>query len=287
MPPEMNEQGIRINPNNKLSETDKAFMTINYPYFTAPAVAENVSGDAKTPLQNFQDALDIAGVSGDTRNTILDYFAQGDWQQIRYAFTDWCTSIRLVRRPARSVEPVDNGDDGELPEGFTQGCLTDSESRDRLRSSNSGSGAAHGVAAGFDSLWTPGQTVTYAFLQGATSATPYRVKRVKDALEAYAARVNLNLQEIPGHPPVVWADIRIWFGDIPKDATPGWSLIGRESVKYLRSDDAIEKRGGTADTSVCFSPQVLPADKAPPGRDARERETRVLYHELACTWFAA
>ena len=32
MPAAMNNQNLEIKPNNVLSETDKAFMTINYPY---------------------------------------------------------------------------------------------------------------------------------------------------------------------------------------------------------------------------------------------------------------
>lgn len=67
MPPEMNDQGIQIEPNNKLSDIDKALATINYPSF--------VPHDP----------------------TILNYWSQGDWEQIRYAPTDWWTSTRLAR----------------------------------------------------------------------------------------------------------------------------------------------------------------------------------------------
>ena len=58
MPPEMNDQGIQIKPNNILSDIDKAFVTINYPFF----VPHN-------PI-------------------ILNYLSQGNWEQFRYAFTN-------------------------------------------------------------------------------------------------------------------------------------------------------------------------------------------------------
>ena len=281
MPPEMNEQGIRIRPNNKLSDTDKAFVTINYPYFTTPAaLTAEVSSDPSkhwpSPLQNFTDALDIAGVAGDTRQTILDYFAQRDWQQIRYTFTDWCTSTRLARKAAQGTKPTD---DGDLPSGFTQGCLTESLS-DELKSNTSGPGAAHGVATTLDNLWMPGQTVTYAFLQAATFATPYRVKRVKDTLNAYAARANLDLQEVAWGPTVPPAHIRIWFGDIPKKNVIGWSLVAKDSIGLVRTDEAINLRGGSVDSSVVFALGTLPADKAPTSSDAQKTESKLLYHEL-------
>ena len=280
MPPEMNEQGIRIRPNNKLSDTDKAFVTINYPYFTdtAPLTAEVSSDTSKqpTPLQKFTDALDIAGVAGDTRQTILDYFAQRDWRQIRYTFTNWCTSTRLARKAVQGEKPTD---DGDLPSGFTQGCLTESLS-DELKSNTSGSGAAHGVATTLGNLWTPGQTVTYTFLQAATFATPYRVKRVKDTLNAYAARANLDLQEVVWGPTVPPAHIRIWFGDIPKKNVIGWSMVAKDSIGLVRTQDAIDLRGGSVDSSVVFALDTLPADKAPTSSDAQKTESKLLYHEL-------
>ncbi|KIM38832.1 hypothetical protein M413DRAFT_29778 [Hebeloma cylindrosporum] len=277
MPPEMNEQGIRIRPNNKLSDTDKAFLTINYPLFTNPA--PGASSDASkqaTPLQKFTDALDIAGVAGDTRQTILTYFEEGDWQQIRYTFTDWCTSTRLARKAEQGAKPTG---DVDLPSWFTQGCLTESLT-DELKSS-SGSGAARGVATALDHLWMPGQTVTYTFLQGATSATPYRVKRVQDTLNAYAARVNLKLKQVPWGPAVPPAHIRIWFGDIPKKNVIGWSMVGQDSVGLVRTQAAIDLRGGSVDSSIVFALDVLPAEKpARSGEAWQKEEIRLLYHEL-------
>ena len=272
MPAEMNEEGRAIKPNNQLSDTDKAFMAINYPTFTTDP--NNVSSES--PIQKFEDALDIAGVAGNTRKDILNYFAKGEWKEIRSAFIDWCTSTRLARKAAQGSKPEDSG---ELPEGFNRGCLTESLN-DELKSSTSGRGAARGVATEFDGLWTPGQTVTYTFLQGSKYATPYRIKRVKETMVEYAARANLNLQEVPWDPSVPAAHIRIWFGDIPKKRVVGWSLEGKNSVGAVRTQGSIDIYGGSVDSSMCFSSGAIPGDKTPSGSDAKELESEVLYHEI-------
>ena len=41
MPPELNEEGVRIPPNNELSELDKTYMIINYPLFSFPPITES------------------------------------------------------------------------------------------------------------------------------------------------------------------------------------------------------------------------------------------------------
>ena len=164
MPPEMNDQGIQIKPNIKLSDIDKAFATINYPFF--------VSHDP----------------------TILNYWSQGDWEQIRYAFTGWCTSTRMARRPAQGMNP--NPEETSLPDGFDDGCLQEVIDRGIRHLSSEGNGAAQGV----DYLWTPDQDVTYAFLQGTGQATPYRKKRVADTFSIRNARANLVVKEVPWGP---------------------------------------------------------------------------------------
>jgi len=272
MPPEMNNEEIRIKPNNQLSDTDKAFVAINYPIFTTDS--NNVSSESS--IQKFEDALDIAGVAGNTRKDILNYFAKGDWKEIRCAFIDWCSSTRFARKAAQGAKPKDSG---ELPEGFTRGCLTESLN-DELKPGISGPGAARGVATEFDNLWTPGQTVTYTFLQGSKYATPYRMKRVKETMAAYAARANLSLQRVPWDPSVPAAHIRIWFGDIPKKGVLGWSYVGKNSVGAARTQGFIDTRGGSVDSSICFSLEAIPGDKTPSDSDAKELESEVLYHEI-------
>ena len=81
MPAEMNKEGICIKPNNRLSETNKAFMAINYPFFNPNP--NNASPKSPTlPLQKFKDALDIAGVAGDMLKDMLKFFAKGNWEEI-------------------------------------------------------------------------------------------------------------------------------------------------------------------------------------------------------------
>lgn len=53
MPAAMNEQNIDVKPNNVLSDIDKAFMTINYPYPTSHPPADNI--------WTVEHALDVAG----------------------------------------------------------------------------------------------------------------------------------------------------------------------------------------------------------------------------------
>jgi hypothetical protein len=58
MPAAMNKQNIAINPNNNLSNLDKAYITINYP----------PKGNTNQTRRTVEDALDVAGV--DFRNKI-------------------------------------------------------------------------------------------------------------------------------------------------------------------------------------------------------------------------
>jgi hypothetical protein len=85
----MNDQGIRIKPNHRLSDIDKAFLTINYPSFVLhdPTIhmestlsVLKTSPAKMTPLQIFQDALDVADIAGDSKNTIINDWLQGDWK---------------------------------------------------------------------------------------------------------------------------------------------------------------------------------------------------------------
>jgi hypothetical protein len=61
---------------------DKTFATINYPFLVPhdPTIhvestlsVSKTSAVKMTPLQIFQDALGVAGIAGDTRNTIPNY----------------------------------------------------------------------------------------------------------------------------------------------------------------------------------------------------------------------
>jgi len=259
MPPEMNEQGIRFEPNNKLSAADKAFMAINYPNFSSPD-STSPSEATLTPLQVFRDALGVAGIRGSTRSTLVNYWLQGDWEQIRYTYIDWCTKIRLSRigRPIRGVNP--NSKDLKLPRGFKDVYLQEIIEQATRQSDSNGNGAAHAVAT-LNHLWTPGQNLRYTFVQGDTIATDYRRKRVQDTLAIWCFRLNLFPTEVayPTNPP---AHIRIWFGDIPED-TLGWSNVAKQHANTVWHKAYIDVSGGTPDTTLALSVTVIPENAAP------------------------
>ncbi|CAA7263420.1 unnamed protein product [Cyclocybe aegerita] len=66
MPKEMNVERIEVPPINKLSESDKAYGIINYPFIKTPS---------SNPLWNIEHARDVAGVQGEARERIL---SEGD-----------------------------------------------------------------------------------------------------------------------------------------------------------------------------------------------------------------
>ena len=142
MPPEMNDQKIRIKLNNKLPDIDKVFVTISYPFFVPHDltihVESTLSVSSKTsPVKMI--SLKMPGYVSDTRNTILNYWSQRDWRQIRYAFTDCCTSTRIVRKPAQGVNP--NAEE-ILPDGFKDGCLHGVIDREIRHLNSEGNGVA-------------------------------------------------------------------------------------------------------------------------------------------------
>jgi hypothetical protein len=277
MPPEMNEQGIRIKPNNKLSEIDKAFIAINYPFPSTSTLPAEANPDGKLDAaQYFKNALGIAGVAGTTYTTLVDFYEKDDWEQVRYTFSDWCLTTRIAGRPAQGTNPaqgVNPADEPPLPEGFMDGCLTE------FLTADSGAGASKGVATDNFFLWTPGAQVTFAFLQGDTVATTYRKGRVRETFDTYTARANLQLVEVPWniHTP---SDIRFFFGDIPIKNRTGWSYIGQRSVRLTRTAKDIAKYGGNTYSSIVISPTVFPATGLPTSSEATKREEKALYHEI-------
>ena len=277
MPPEMNEQEIRIKPNNKLSAADKAFMAINYPNFSSPD-STSTSEATLTPLQVFQDALGVAGIRGSTRSTLVNYWLQGDWEQIRYTYIDWCTNIRLSRigRPTQGVNP--NTKDLKLPRGFKDGCLQEIIEQATRQSDSNGNGAAHAVAT-LNYLWTPGQNLIYTFVQGDTKATYYRRKRVQHTLGVWCSRLNLfptGVAYSANQP----AHIRVWFGDIPEEGTLGWSNVAKQFANTPWNQAYIDANGGTADTTLAFSVTAIPENAAPTKDEDKKVEEKLLFHEL-------
>ena len=92
MPKEMNIERIEIKPNNKLSEIDKAYGFINYPFITSK------SSDPKWTINH---ALDVANVQGDSRQRILSEFSQGDWKGVRTEFALWSLNQKALAISSR------------------------------------------------------------------------------------------------------------------------------------------------------------------------------------------
>jgi hypothetical protein len=86
MPAAMNHQNLEIKPNNVLSETDKAFMTINYPYPPNHPPADSI--------WTINHALDVVGVDPGIKATILEQYELSEWAEVRYLFSGFCTSAR-------------------------------------------------------------------------------------------------------------------------------------------------------------------------------------------------
>ena len=81
MPAQLNLERIEIPRNKKLSDMDKAFAIINYPYF-----ADSPKKQLLDPAWSFSRALDVAGVSGESRALMEAAFAKGDAREIRAEF---------------------------------------------------------------------------------------------------------------------------------------------------------------------------------------------------------
>ena len=94
MPAAMNEQNLEIKPNNVLSDIDKAFMTINYPYPSTRSPADSI--------WTISHALDVAGVDAETKAAILVQYGLSEWSEVRYLFSGFSTSTRR----ANSVKPL-------------------------------------------------------------------------------------------------------------------------------------------------------------------------------------
>lgn len=97
MPKEMNLERIEIKPNNVLSETDKAYGFINYPF---------IKTKSPHPEWTITHALDVANVQGDSRQRILNEFEQGDWKGVRTEFALWSLNEKAIAIAARLQNKV-------------------------------------------------------------------------------------------------------------------------------------------------------------------------------------
>ena len=101
MPAAMNNQNLEIKPNNVLSETDKAFMTINYPYPPNHPPADSI--------WTMNHALDVAGVDPETKAKILEQYKLSEWAEVRYLFHNFCTTARADSTKPLQVIASTNG----------------------------------------------------------------------------------------------------------------------------------------------------------------------------------
>ena len=264
MPAAMNEEGIEVKPNNELSDIDKAYVTINYPYPVGTPLLD--------PVWTFEYALGIAGVEGNPRDRILQEYRNSNWPEVRYQFTNWCITARAAR--AERLSGVSSGDQDTVGNPSHGVKAEDNIVLDwcgsQLGDNDVGKGAAHGVATINEYLWLPGDTITYSFIQGTSDATPYRQQRIRQTFEYYANITYLKLICVNKDPQNL-ADIRIYFGELGGSVT-GRSAIGKEPLPSQALN------GFPSDTTMIFS-GVVPKTEAEAQR-LKKVEERTLYHEI-------
>ena len=93
MPAEWNVQGIEIKPTTELSPLDKAFAFLNYPF-----IGTVTSSD---PSVNLDNAIAAAGIAGEFKDSIVEEYAQGDWEGVRAEFTRWSIDQKNIADKAR------------------------------------------------------------------------------------------------------------------------------------------------------------------------------------------
>ncbi|KAH8099645.1 hypothetical protein BXZ70DRAFT_240399 [Cristinia sonorae] len=295
MPAEMNNQRIEVKPNYVLSDLDKAYMVINYPFQTK---------DTKWTLSY---ALQVAGVTGSAKETIAQ---ETDADLIRQKFSVWNAASRAetasgsTRGPGHSVDhdiqhdagnPSGEWDDlddfdisfnpkiikevsmdkdwcaSEDPEVLGEGDddIEEDDSDDDI-------GPARGVAEGENVLWPAGRTVYYWFQQGMYRPplmSPSRKTQRDIARQAFKEWSEASLLPIREAESEADAQIKIWISDAVIGARRSHSRIGRRAL--LEENDPT--RGGNRQTTMYlhFPPGSLAA-----GTDGRFRALTMCRHEV-------
>jgi hypothetical protein len=91
MPAAQNDKGLEIKPNNKLSDYDKAFMLIHYPYF---------GFEPKVEGWDFAKALDVFGIQGADHEEMMELYDAGNVRDVRRHFAQVYESVREQRNAA-------------------------------------------------------------------------------------------------------------------------------------------------------------------------------------------
>ena len=87
MPAEMNTQHKEVPPNNVLSDLDKAYTVLNYPL---------LNPDANAPQWSVEHALQVAGVTGSSREKILLFLRHGIPDMNRSAHMSGYMAVRTT-----------------------------------------------------------------------------------------------------------------------------------------------------------------------------------------------
>ncbi|KAH8817664.1 hypothetical protein DL96DRAFT_393469 [Flagelloscypha sp. PMI_526] len=104
-PPQVSVEHIGISPNLKLSELDKAFMTINY-----PRSVDKPADPAKGQM-DIEEAMTIVKLDDVTKDIIRDDLKKGKVQQVREAFTSFLAVERAKQARLPTTENAANPDD--------------------------------------------------------------------------------------------------------------------------------------------------------------------------------
>jgi len=151
---------------------------------------------------------------------------------------------------------------------------------DKLTPSIAPPDVSHGVTGSNYLLWTPGQQVTFTFLDDAekewvSPSNEHRKRRVRDTFAVYQSYVNLKIEEV-AYDPKSLALIRISFGPVPDSSS--WSCVGTESSDS-RTFDSQRKYGGLLETTMMFWDTHVP-ELLPSTQKDQDKETFTLFHEI-------
>lgn len=85
----MTTQGIVVPWNNKLSDKDKAFMLVHYPRFDF---------SDRTDGWSFERALDVLGLTGSAKESVIEKYNTGNVPDIRAEFAQFYEAVRIERQ---------------------------------------------------------------------------------------------------------------------------------------------------------------------------------------------
>ena len=260
MPKEMNLQRVDVKPNYALSNLDKAFIAINYPF---PKDYEKSSDS-----WSLSKAFTMAGVGASTQESLTQLWSDENYTQMRLEFSVW-TSTQHKSADTGTGKAGTGGTSHGIKEGGIQdwGWCSTEETKGTTAAST---GAQHAVNQSLDLLWGVGQVVKYAYQQGDDIATPYRKARVEEAFATYSTIANLSFAMVSEGEP---NDVRIFFGTDMKSDLPGWAATGTGSTNY----NSNTTRPGLRNTTLYLS--RIPETDTGDDDDLKE-EFRNVFHEI-------